>query len=237
MKKNVIFLATILAIVGCKLQMISNINWSDIISPTNKVVMATLNVEVMTCDDDDVNHVRQEFEKRGIQARYNRCLKDGMDDYAQFSMPINMIKENTQAPDKVSDIAFYISQDIFFLKTSSRFKTLLVPQSNQSSSQELKITKIEFELTNDTEQPAHIQPYMAFVDGQAVMQDIVEIQPYNKIFITLSDVANSLIKRSDFAYPVFKIWQQEQQSTNQVVTPQPSNPSSDSRTGTVIELN
>ena len=228
--KKVFSIICILALVACNLKLFTSINISDILSDEHKVVMADLKVYVTSCDENNIQEIQTELSKRNITAHYNKCTQDdAWNDYANFSFPLTIVKDNNNKPVQTSsDIYFYYSSGKFLLKTSSRLEALLKSDSDFAS--KIKISSIEFALVNDTNETVKIKPIMVFVDEKPILSDVIAISPYQKINIKLSNVANNLLEKSNIVYPVFEFASDIQQ-------PMQTQPQHSNRIGTVVELN
>ena len=198
------FLAVIclLMLVACNIKLFSSINISDILSSDNKVAMVDLNVNVSSCNENDIKKIETALNKRDIVAHYNKCTHETWNDYATFSMPLSIIKGNDSSTKPLGDIYLSYFSGKLALVTSDRIETVLKSDSEFSSN--FKITSIELALVNDTNETIKIKPAMVFVDEKPILADIVNISPYNKVIIKLSDVANKLLERSNMVYPVLE---------------------------------
>jgi len=224
--KKILSIACILVLfilTACDLKLFSTINLSDIFSSEHKTVMADVKVYVTSCSEDEINKIQAEFNKRNIVGHYNKCTRDNnsWNNYALFSIPLKIVKNNNQPVKNLSDIYIQYSDNKFLLRTSERLENLL--KSDSEFSRKIHISAVEFALVNDTDYDVTIKPFLVFVDEKAVLSKEIKIAPYQKTHIKLSDVANKLLNNSNVEYQVFEFINTSSQL--------------DSRLGTVIELN
>lgn len=227
MKK--IFLAVCLIILtACDIKLFSNVNISDIFSSDHKVTMADLKVYVTSCNEDEIKKIETELNKRNIIAHYNKCAQDdAWNDYANFSVPLAIVKNNNNPVKTASDIYFYYDSGKLYLKTSNHLEALL--KQNLEFYSKVRIASIEFSLTNDIGEDIKIKPTELFVDEKPILAEIITVSPYQKINIKLSNVANKLLERSNVTYPLFEVIGHNAMNS--------TNDKEDNRIGSVIELN
>ena len=202
--KKTFSLICIMALMACNLKLFTSINVSDILSDEHKVVMADLKVNVTSCEDRNIQEIQAELSKRNITAHYNKCTQDASwNNYANFSIPLAIIKDNGKTVQTSSDIYFHYTANKLLLRTSERLEALL--KANSDFDTDVKISSVEFALVNDTNEVFKIRPTLVFVDEKPILSDVVTISPYQKINIKLSNVANKLLERSNMIYPVFDV--------------------------------
>lgn len=206
-------IAALIALAACDMKLFSTINLSDILSPDNKTITADLRVNVTSCTENDINKLQKELEKRNIVAHFNACEEDFLDDYASFSTPLKIIKGDTETMADMGDIYLRYDGNSLMLQTSERLKSLL--KSDTGVGGEVKISSIEFALINDTQNTISIKPFLVFANNKAVLSDIIEMVPYQKVHIKLSDVASQLLNESNAKYQVFEIINDNPESNNQ----------------------
>lgn len=200
--KKILFGIMVIALVACTVKFGATINFSDLISDTNKTVIADLRVSVPSCSDENVQNIQAELEKRNIRANFNKCSSDELwNDYANFSFPITIVKES-DAPD--SDIYFQYKDNNFYIKTSNRFATLL-NTGDDMFADKISISGIEFYLVNDTNDAINLKTYLAFVDEKPVYDKTIEVKSYNKVLIKLPDVVSKLMENSAAEYMIFSL--------------------------------
>ena len=227
--KKALSLICIMALMACNLKLFTSINVSDILSEEHKVVMADLKVNVTSCDEESIKEIQTELSKRNITANYNKCTQDeSWNDYANFSMPLAIVKDNNKPVQTQSDIYFHYTSGKFLLRTSGRLEALLKSDSDFDS--KINISSIEFALVNDTSDTIKIKPTLVFVDEKPILSDIVTVSPYQKINIKLSNVASKLLEKSNVIYPVFDFVNDTAQSNQ-------SETQNSDRIGKVVELN
>ena len=199
MKKLTLCLSFILfALSACDLKISSTINISDLLSDTNKVVSADLMVEVMTCDNDKLQKVIAEVDSKNISAKYNKCYKDGMDSYALFSIPVMIVKNGDEAANK-GIVYLSVDDNKVYIHSSDRINSLL-----QSENGEVKIKEITFNLVNDTDQDVKVNAQYVFVDEKPVVSKIINLEPYSKTNIQLSDVASRQIEVPNISFQIME---------------------------------
>lgn len=192
MKKLMLCLSFILfSLCACDLKISSTINISDLFSPTNKVVLSDLMVEVTSCSDDDVQELISEMQSRKISAQYNNCLSGDIDDYAVFSMPIMIVKDENNAK-KEGVIYLSVKDKKLYLHSSDKINSLL-----ESDEGDLEVKEVTFNLINDTEQDLKIKVQYVFVNGKPVVSQTINLAPYSKTNIRLSDVASKQLEMPD----------------------------------------
>jgi len=199
MKKLTLCLSFILfALCACDLKIISTINLSDLLSDTNKVISSDLMVEVMTCDKDKVEKVIAEVNSKNISAKYNRCYKDGTDNYAIFSMPIMIIKNGSEAQNK-GVVYLSVNDNKVYVHSSERINSLL-----QSENGDVKIKLIAFDLVNDTDQNIKLKAQYVFVDEKPTVSKTINLEPYSKTNIQLSDVASRQLETPNATFQIME---------------------------------
>ena len=199
MKKLTLCLSFILfALCACDLKIISTINLSDLLSDTNKVISSDLMVEVMTCDKDKVEKVIAEVNSKNISAKYNRCYKDGTDNYAIFSMPIMITKNESEAQNK-GVVYLSVNDNKVYVHSSERISSLL-----QSENGDVKIKLIAFDLVNDTDQNIKLKAQYVFVDEKPTVSKTINLEPYSKTNIQLSDVASRQLETPNATFQIME---------------------------------
>ena len=214
----------ILFLTACDLKLFSTVNLSDVFSSEHKTVMADVKVFVTSCNEDEINKIQAEFNKRNIVGHYNKCTRDSnsWNNYALFSIPLKIVKENGKPVKNLSDMYIKYSDNKFLLRTSERLNTLL--KSDSEFSRKIDISSVEFALVNDTDEDITIRPFLVFVDEKPILSEDIKIAPYQKMHIKLSDVANKLLNNSNVEYQVFEFIDTSAQTNI-------------SKIGTVVELN
>lgn len=203
MKKFIGIVATIIALAACTVKLSAILNVSDILSDQNKALMVDVRVIVMSCDEDSIAEIQTAFEKRKISARFNKCGSiDGFNDYANFSLPIAIVKDLSKPIPVENGIYFYVADDTLSLRTSDNFASLLV--SDSVFDERINISSIEFSLTNDGMSDFVINPLLVFVDESPVFNTEITIPSFSKVLIKLPDVANKLLEKSNAEFPIFR---------------------------------
>ena len=201
--KKILSVLTVFALIACTLKINTLINFSDLTSSATKNLIADLHISVTSCDEDSINEIKTELEKRNIRANFNKCSSDDLwNDYASFSMPVTLVKESVDS--EISDIYFQYVNNNLYLKTSNKLESLL-DKSSEFYSDKISISAIEFTLVNDTNNVVKKKPTLAFVDEKPVYEKNVEIAPFNKVVIQLPDVANKLLEISNSEYLIFTV--------------------------------
>ncbi len=204
MKKIIGICFAIVALVACTVKLSTVLNVSDILSDQNKALMVDVRVVVMSCADENIEKIKREFEKRKITARYNKCGSGDMfNEYADFSLPIAIVKDLSKPVPVENGIYFYVADDTLSLRTSDNFASLLVSDSDLMSDK-INISSIEFSLTNDGMSDFVINPLLVFVDESPVFNTEITIPSFSKVLIKLPDVANKLLEKSNAEYPLFR---------------------------------
>lgn len=188
----------VLFIVACDLKIRSTINLSDVFSKTNKVVMSDLLINTSSCSEEDVQKAVRHLEKNDIKAKYKSCKSEDMDSYAIFAMPLVIVKNDNDAPNK-GDFYLSLKDDKLYIHTSGRIGHLL-----STSDGSLDIGEIDFELVNDTDENIKAGVQSVFLDGQPVLSKVADIAPYESITIRLSDVTRKILERPNVALPIVK---------------------------------
>lgn len=201
--KKILMGLGMLVLIACTLKINTIINFSDIISSSDKTLIADLRISVPSCSEDSINNIKTALEKRNIKATFNKCSSDNdlWNEYASFSMPINLIKDNDG---KHSDIYFQYVDNGLYLKTSGKLEALL-DGGDDLFAEKVNISSVEFSLVNDTDSTVSIKPSLAFVNEKPVYEENVKIEPYNKILIKIPDVANKLLEKSNAKYLIFQV--------------------------------
>ncbi|MBQ7055828.1 MAG: hypothetical protein IJN91_02760 [Alphaproteobacteria bacterium] len=192
----------ILSVIACAVKLSATINFSDLISETNKTIVADLRVAVPSCSEDDIQTIQMEFATRNIRANYNKCSTDDMwNSYANFSLPITIVKQSLNAD---SDIFLQFINNGLYVRTSDKL-SVVTDTSNDIFVEKINITSIEFYLVNDTNDSVKIKTGLAFVDDEPVYNKIISVNPYDRILIKLPDVANKLLEKSNAEYLIFEV--------------------------------
>ena len=208
MKKILLCLITII-LIACTLKINTTINFSDIISAENKMLIADLRISVPSCSDENIKDIQNALEKRNIKATYNKCSSDDdlWNEYASFSLPITLVKGAVETNTEHSDIYFQYVDGGLYLKTSSKLAKLL-DSSDNLFEDKMNISSIEFSLINDTSNKITIKPLLVFVNGKPIYEKKVDIQSLNKVLIKIPDVASQLLEQSDAEYLLFRVVEQ-----------------------------
>ena len=203
MKKIIGVLVAVFVLVACTVKLNAILNVSDILSDQNKALMVDVRVLVMSCDEDTIDEIKTAFEKRKIAARFNKCgSEDAFNDYANFSLPIAIVKDLSKPIPVENGIYFYVADDTLSLRTSADFASMLVSDSDFDDG--IKISAIEFSLTNDGMSDFVIHPWLVFADEAPVFDSDITVPSFSKVAIKLPDVANKLLEKSNATYPVFR---------------------------------
>lgn len=192
----------VFSVIACAVKLSATINFSDLISETNKTIVADLRVAVPSCSDEDIQTIQMEFSKRNIRANYNKCSTDELwNNYAFFSFPITIVKQSLNAD---SDIYLQYINNGLYVRTSDKLSDV-IDTSNDIFVEKINITSIEFYLVNDTNDSIKIKPNLAFVDDVPTYNKVISINPYDRILIKLPDVANKMLEKSNAEYLIFEV--------------------------------
>ncbi|MBO4285207.1 MAG: hypothetical protein J5895_03145 [Alphaproteobacteria bacterium] len=193
-----LLLLALVVLSACDIKLRSTINLSDVFSSANKMVISDLMIDVSSCTEENIQKAVSGIEQNGVKAKYKSCKNEGMDSYAVFSMPLVIVKDGNEAPNK-GDFYLSFKHDKLYIHTSDRMGGLLSTEEGK-----LKIGEINFELINDTEENIKLNVQSVFLDGQPVLSKIVDVAPYENVSIRLSDVTRKILERSNVALPVVK---------------------------------
>ncbi|MBQ7659633.1 MAG: hypothetical protein IJS26_02660 [Alphaproteobacteria bacterium] len=193
-----LLLLALVVLSACDIKLRSTINLSDVFSSANKMVISDLMIDVSSCTEENIQKAVSGIEQNGVKAKYKSCKNEGMDSYAVFSMPLVIVKDGNEAPNK-GDFYLSFKDDKLYIHTSDRMGGLLSTEEGK-----LKIGEINFELINDTEENIKLNVQSVFLDGQPVLSKIVDVAPYENVSIRLSDVTRKILERSNVALPVVK---------------------------------
>ena len=199
MKKLVFCIVfVLLAVSACDIKLSSTISVSDLLSPTNKIVLSDLMFEVSSCSETDLQKVIEEINRKNISAKYNKCQSDGFSDYAVFSIPLTIVK-NKDGIQKENVVYLSVNDKKVYLHTSSAIDWLLLSDEGKS-----KIKEISFNLVNDTEQPLKVNLQYVFVDGKPILSQAIELAQYSKTNIQLSDVAVKQVETPNTTFQIME---------------------------------
>ena len=194
-------LIPLMFLCSCSFYVSSKINMSDLSASENKVVAANVKTHLLTsCTDAYINEITQKFKSVGIDARFTECTKNYAygDDYANFSVPVEIVKDNKRPKKATKVFYFQYVNNLFLIRTAKSFDFI-------HERDNISFNEVSFLFKNDTSKSVKVIPYMLFVGENPVKADILTIQPNDQIEFELSDVGRKLLEKSNAKYPVFQI--------------------------------
>lgn len=196
-----LILISLIFLGSCSFYVSSKIKMSDLASPENKVVGANAKIYLIgSCNSSYINEITRKFKSVGIDARFSQCTNklDETDDYANFSVPVEIVKNNSTPQNATKLFYFQYINDVFFIRTAKTFDFV-------HEKDKILFSEISFSFVNDTTDNVKIIPYMLFVSKQPVKANILTVKPDKQVDLELSDVGRRLLEQSDIKYPVFQI--------------------------------
>jgi len=205
MKKIFLITSIILVLVGCKVDLKTRVNISDLNSHIKKIVGSQLDVEVTSCNDFDdsrkesssLREAKSAINQIFPQAEFVECYREKFDYKASFTIPVTV-------GSKDGDISIYQADD-------NKFNYVAISDNLQAKIAKYKknsFDKIDPSITillkNDTDIEQPIAVYSAYINGNGFSFGTLTLPKGNVISIKLSDASmDSIIKRNTSLFMVY----------------------------------
>lgn len=194
-----IFLATFL--VGCKLEVQSDMKVSQLDDPKVDYVSGNIFVEVAGCSDyedsrrpsDSLLKVQQAMPTVFEGATYVECFRKQFESYAHFDLSLAIYRGGEDE--------HFSEKHINVISNEQALLFMMVPETILNSLEDIKRrsygmddfeVSASFNLLNDTEDEIDITAVASYVDGKPVIYEPYTIPAGKSVSIVLSDVSVSI---------------------------------------------
>ncbi|WP_392563859.1 hypothetical protein RHO13_11605 [Orbus wheelerorum] len=204
MKKTVVIASILLILAGCKVEITTPVNISELNNNTKKIVESQLDVEVASCNDfkdsrkesESLIEAKSSISKIFPKAEFIECYREQFDNKAAFKIPVTV-------GSKDGDISIYHI-------SSSNSNYVAISENLQNKIKEFKkksFDKIEPSITillkNDTDVEQSVAVYSAYINGNGFPLGTLTLKEGNVISIKLSDASiDSIMKRNTSLFMV-----------------------------------
>lgn len=217
MKKLLVLLVASIALVGCDVDVKTNITTDDLLSNDRKIVNGQMSVEVMSCRDfrdsrnesRSLEQARTQIKKMVEGSEFVECYDKNMKSFAIFNIPV-VTGSGSSDGESVSGDIYLLSSDQIFLSVA--LSPRLVEKIKREESDPFSMnTKVDLNMTIVIE--AGAKPISNVLWQSVYLSDsesnpkqspqIVKGTPRKatgKIVVTLSDVAVDQIKNGEIAH-------------------------------------
>lgn len=199
--KKLILIAVAFVLFGCKVDLSTDVNYSDVVSDEPKTIDANLIVEVMSCSDYQDSRKESEtlIEAKKMvlsifdEAKYVECYREKMNSKAVFKISITVGgKDKTgdiqiSAPDKTT-ILVQVSDQFVNMVNSSKNKSIINIKPNLS-----------FSIKNDINKEIDFSIYGVFINGDGYSYALASIPPESAPNIKLSNASIDHLFKAKFA--------------------------------------
>lgn len=191
---------TVLLVACVKIH--TSINVSDLLSDEDVVLTVDLGIRDNHCPDESI---KSSLAEKGVNAKFHKCEEDGRwlvmgmfpATFAMFTLPTALVKNDNQPNSEIGHIYFRYKGNKLYIETSGDIA------SKFGKDQDLQ--DVLFDLVNDTDQKITLFASMIYVDGTALLNESVTIEPFGSVKIMLSNVASKLLEQNNKQYQVFSL--------------------------------
>ncbi|PSJ23567.1 hypothetical protein CVH10_01505 [Halomonas sp. ND22Bw] len=197
-----------LALCGCKTQITTQVNLSDLDDPEALEAPGKVRLEVSSCADyqdsrqpsDSLVKAQEMLPRIFPAAEYRECYRQEMNSWAEFDLPVAIDHTSGDGP---------TSEDTINLASSEGYPlSLYVPEALSQRLEEAKRSNpmmgsldmsVRIEVNNDTEQARSVQVFGAWVDGAPYVLGQIELEPGAEHAFYLSDVSIDQAMKHQYA--------------------------------------
>lgn len=199
MKIKLLCCSMALILTGCKTELTTDVNYSQLTNKEHKLVAASLVVEVPACTDyqdsrkesNTLTDLKKTIANVLPSSEYKECYRKGMDSYASFTTPVSIGYMDGNM--SIDTSAIYIggsdAMPMFAYIPPPLKKAINSAKKNSMMDKALSFS-IKINLKNDTDKDVQVSPTAIFVNDYP----IVTMQGYP---ITLKKGYQADIKLSD----------------------------------------
>lgn len=203
MKRIILIMSAVIALAGCKTDLIINADTSKLNSDDPINTTANLNVEVASCQDYEDSRLeskslieaKSEINRIIPKSEYKECYKKKFDSFAIFKIPV--IIGGVKKGQQYDEGTFYVgaqpeNKSQLFLIVPKEIKSKLKSSKNELSSVGGNDLNITINLKNDTDSNFDFKPYAVFIDDNPYPYSYNQYYSLNKgamMKIKLSDVS------------------------------------------------
>ncbi len=208
MKKKAGLLFAVVALTGCKTELMAEVNLSDLLAHESKVVTSTLKVAVASCKKADdasdgqysLNGVKQKVALNIPGSEFVRCSAEKIHSVAEFTAPVVL---NAVADKQAFSIVQAEDMGMKLMVGASPALRKQIAEEKRHSGMSHAQVNVTIKINNNIGKDFKIKPVAAWADDLPVVTTLsapATLKKGKSVTLRLSDVSVSSVLQENLGY-------------------------------------